>query len=99
MATTTRSVSIAAPVDRVFDAVAHVGGTIWDTLFTVASGPDGDTELKMAMTARPHTLLARITTPLIEGVVGKGVEADLASVKEFCEAWKSEHISSLVFGV
>lgn len=144
MTTTTRTVSIDAPVDRVFDVVAHVdrfaeavpnikdveflsesrrgegtrfretremkgregstilevteyvenervrivsdaGGTIWDTLFTVRPEGEASTELEMVMEARPHTLVARISTPLIRGMVSKGIESDLDAVKEFCE--------------
>lgn len=144
MATITRSMTIAAPVETVFDTIAHVdrfaeavpdvkdveylgetrrgvgtrfketreikgrvgttvlevteygenekvrivsdaGGTIWDTLFTVEQSGEG-TKLDMVMEARPHTLLARISTPLVKGMVGKGIEADLVSVKEYCES-------------
>lgn len=140
---TTRSITIDAPVDRVFDTVAHIehfseavphikdveflsetrrgvgtrfketremngregttvlqvteyvenekvrivsdaGGAIWDTLFTTEPVGSG-TELAMLMEARPHTLLARISTPMIKGMVAKGVAADLEAVKEFCE--------------
>lgn len=143
MTTTTRSVIIGAPVERVFDAVAHsdrfsdavpsirdveflsdtrrgvgtrfketremngrvastvlevteyeenervrlisdAGGTIWDTLFTTEPS-NGGTELAMVMEARPHTLLARISTPMIKGMVAKAIEADLDAVKEYCE--------------
>lgn len=144
MATITRSMTIAAPVETVFDTIAHVdrfaeavadvkdveylgetrrgvgtrfketreikgrvgttvlevteygenekvrivsdaGGTIWDTLFTVEQADEG-TKLDMVMEARPHTLLARISTPLVKGMVAKGIEADLVSVKEYCES-------------
>jgi uncharacterized protein YndB with AHSA1/START domain len=143
MATTTRSVVINAPVERVFAAVAHIehfseavpqikeieflsetttgvgtrfketrevngrsgstvlevteyvpnervrivsdtGGTVWDTVFTTTPRGAG-TELAMVMEARPHTLLARISTPMIRGMVARGIEADLDAVKEYCE--------------
>lgn len=143
MTTTTRSITIAAPVERVFDAVAHIdrfsdavpnirdveylsdirrgvgtrfketremngreassvlevteyeenkrvrlvsdaGGTVWDTLFTVQPA-NGETELAMVMEARPHTLLARVSTPMIKGMVAKAIQADLEAVKEYCE--------------
>lgn len=142
--TTTRSIYIDAPVERVFDAVAHIdrfseavpnireveylsdtrrgvgtrfketremrgreassvlevteyeenervrlvsnaGGTIWDTLFTTEQ-TRGGTELAMVMEARPHELLARISTPMIKGMVAKAIQADLNAVKEYCEA-------------
>lgn len=145
MTTITRSMTIAAPVEAVFDTIAHVdrfaeavpnvkdveylgetrrgvgtrfketreikgrvgttvlevteygenekvrivsdaGGTIWDTLFTVERFGEGTTQLGMVMEARPHTLFARISTPLVKGMVGKGIEADLVSVKEYCES-------------
>jgi uncharacterized membrane protein len=141
--TTSRSITIDAPVERVFDVVAHIerfsdavpsiaeveflsdarrgvgarfketremngrrastvlevteyvdnervriisdaGGAIWDTLFTTLPAAGG-TELGMVMEARPHRLLARISTPLIKGMVTRSIEADLEAVKEFCE--------------
>lgn len=65
--------------------VSDAGGTIWDTLFTTSAVDDG-TRLDMVMEARPHTLLARVSTPLIKGMVAKAIAADLAAVKEFCES-------------
>ena len=65
--------------------IADEGGTIWDTVFVVQ--PSGDRSvLSMAMSARPHTLAARLLTPLIRGVVAKAVEADMDAVKAYCEA-------------
>lgn len=143
MTTTSRSITIDAPVEKVFDAVAHVdrfseavpsireveylseshrgvgtrfketreangreassvlevteyvvndrvrivsdaGGAIWDTLFTTRVN-DGGTELAMVMEARPHKLLARLSTPMIKGMVTRAIEADLEAVKEYCE--------------
>lgn len=64
--------------------ISDAGGTIWDTLFTTEPR-NGGTELAMVMEARPHTLLARISTPMIKGMVAKAIEADLDAVKEYCE--------------
>ena len=64
--------------------VSDAGGTVWDTVFTVAPA-EGSTELTMVMEARPYELRARITTPLIAGTVRKAVEQDLDAVKAFCE--------------
>lgn len=64
--------------------VSDAGGAIWDTLFTTRPTNDG-TELAMAMEAKPHTLLARISTPMIKGMVTKAIQADLDAVKEYCE--------------
>ena len=64
--------------------VSDAGGTVWDTVFTVAAA-EGSTELTMAMEARPYELRARITTPLIAGAVRKAVEQDMDAVKAFCE--------------
>ena len=64
--------------------VSEAGGALWDTVFTV--GPDGEgTELKMVMDARPQTLSARMTVPLIIGTVRKAIEQDMDAVKAFCE--------------
>ena len=63
---------------------SEAGGALWDTVFTVA--PDGaGTELKMVMDARPQTLSARMTVPLIIGTVRKAVEQDMDAVTSFCE--------------
>ncbi len=64
--------------------VSDSGGTVWDSLFTVEE-TDGCTELKLVMEARPHGFLARITTPLLKGVVRKALEKDMDAVKTFCE--------------
>lgn len=64
--------------------VSEAGGALWDTVFTVA--PDGEgTELKMAMEARPRSMSARMTLPLIIGTVRKAIEQDMDAVKSFCE--------------
>jgi carbon monoxide dehydrogenase subunit G len=65
--------------------VSDTGGTLWDTLFTTRSVPGG-TELAMFMEAKPHTVVARITTPMVKGVVARGIESDLRAVKAYCEA-------------
>ena len=65
--------------------IADAGGTIWDTVFTVSESA-GSVLLDMKMDARSYTLLARIITPLIRGMVFKGVESDMDAVKEYCEA-------------
>lgn len=65
--------------------VSDAGGTIWDTVFRVR--PVGDsTELGMAMTAAPYKMMAKLVTPLIKGMVAKAVEADMDSVKSYCES-------------
>ncbi len=64
--------------------VSDAGGTIWDTVFTVASA-EGSTELAMVMEARPYKLRARITTPLIAGAVRRAIEQDMDAVQAFCE--------------
>ena len=64
--------------------VSEAGGALWDAVFTVV--PDGEgTELKMVMDARPRTLSARMTVPLIIGTVQKAVEQDMDAVRSFCE--------------
>lgn len=64
--------------------VSEAGGALWDTVFTVA--PDGEgTGLKMVMEARPQTTSARMTMPLVLGMVRTAVEKDMDAVKAFCE--------------
>lgn len=65
--------------------VSDAGGTIWDTLFTVSQG-DNSVELNLVMDVKPHRFLARIITPLIRGMVVKGVETDMDAVKAYCES-------------
>ena len=63
--------------------VADSHGTVWDTVFSVSS--DGTkTALTLTMDARPHTLTARMMTPLIRGMVAKAVEKDMDLVKAHC---------------
>lgn len=64
--------------------VSDSHGAVWDTVFTTAPLGDG-TRLEMVMEARPHTLSARLTTPLIRGMIKKEIEKDLDLVKAFCE--------------
>ena len=64
--------------------LSEAGGALWDTVFTVA--PDGEsTELKMVMNAQPQTTSARMTMPLVLGMVRTAVEKDMDAVKAFCE--------------
>ena len=64
--------------------VSDAGGTIWDTVMSVAE-KDGGTQLRMVMEARPYKFLARIITPLIKGMVTKAVVADMDGLKAWCE--------------
>jgi len=64
--------------------ISDQGGTIWDTVFTVQTRGTG-TELKMEMHAKPYKFFAKLLTPLIKSMVRKGIEADMASVKSYCE--------------
>jgi len=65
--------------------VSDTGGAVWDTVFQMRS-VDGGTQLGMIMDARPHTLLARITTPMFKGMITKALEADMDAVKAYCES-------------
>lgn len=69
--------------------ISDAGGTIWDTMFTVAKGSDNVT-LEMQMDIKPYTLFARIMTPLVRGMVVKGVESDMDAVKAFCESKREQ---------
>ena len=65
--------------------VSDEGGTIWDTVFTVAESASGST-LTMVMNARPHKFLARIMTPLMQRMIAKAIESDMDAVQEYCES-------------
>ena len=60
------------------------GGTKWVTTFTVSEA-QGSVEIKMMMLVEPQNMMARMTVPMILGMVRKGVEADMDSVKTYCE--------------
>lgn len=73
--------------------VADAGGTVWDSLFTVAGVGEGDggvgegvrTRLELVMEARPYRVMARLMVPLMRRVVAKAVEGDMDAVKGWCE--------------
>jgi len=65
--------------------VGDAGGTVWDTVFTVARSDAGGTVLEMVMDARAYKPLAKLMNPLIKGVVRKAIEKDLDAVKSYCE--------------
>ena len=64
--------------------VSEAGGALWDSVFTVARNGE-TTELKLVMDARPQSMSARMTLPLIMGTVRKAIEQDMDAVKAFCE--------------
>lgn len=67
--------------------VSDAGGTVWDTTFSVERQSDGGgTRLVMVMEARPHKLVAKVTTPLMKRVIAKAIAADLDAVKAYAEA-------------
>jgi uncharacterized membrane protein len=64
--------------------VSDEAGAIWDSLYTVTAEGEG-TRLTLEMESRPYKLLAKLTVPLVGGVVRKAVEADMDAVKDYCE--------------
>lgn len=65
--------------------ISDAGGTIWDSLFTVSVNSPTIT-LGMTMEIQPYKMVAKLITPLISGLVLKGVEADMDAVKVYCES-------------
>ena len=65
--------------------VSDEGGTVWDTVFTFEEH-SGKTIMNMSMEAKPYKLIARLMNLVIKGFVQKAIEADMDSVKEYCEA-------------
>ncbi|MFQ5627145.1 MAG: SRPBCC family protein [bacterium] len=59
-------------------------GTVWDSLFTVASVND-QTELTLSMDAKSYKFMAKLMNPMIKGMLGKALEADMDAVKVYCE--------------
>ncbi len=70
--------------------VAEAGGTTWDTVFSVepraSHGSDFQTEVHMQMGARPLNLFAKVLTPMILGIVTRGVTSDIDAIKQYCES-------------
>ena len=64
--------------------ISHEGGTTWDTLFEVI-GDSQSCSLTLCMDATPHHFFAKLLTPVILGMVRKGIEGDMQAVKEYCE--------------
>ncbi|NNF04978.1 MAG: hypothetical protein HKN17_10990 [Rhodothermales bacterium] len=65
--------------------VSDAGGSIWDTVFTVAEAPGG-VNMHMQMDVRPHTFAARIMNRFVRGLVVKGVVSDMDAIKAYCES-------------
>ena len=64
--------------------VSEAGGAVWDSLFEVRR--DGEaTILTLDMEAKPQTLLGRIATPLMRGMIQRAIEKDMDAVKAYCE--------------
>ena len=64
--------------------VSDTGGTVWDTSFRL-TGTTARTVLSMEMDAIPHTLMARLSLPLIGRFVANALEKDMDAVKAYCE--------------
>jgi carbon monoxide dehydrogenase subunit G len=64
--------------------VADTHGTVWDSIFQVKRAGDA-TALTLTMHARPAGLLPRVMMLLIRGMVQRALEADMDSVKQYCE--------------
>lgn len=73
-----------APPERV-RFLSEVGGIQWDTVFEVTAAGDGSTGLSMVMEATPLTFGARLTMPLMKGMVRKAIASDIDAVKAYCE--------------
>jgi len=64
--------------------LADVGGTIWDTVYTVKS-TGAQTGLELTMESRPYRFLPRLMNPLMKGILRKALEKDMDCVKVYCE--------------
>ncbi|MEQ1826866.1 MAG: SRPBCC family protein [Pirellula sp.] len=65
--------------------VTVAAGTTWDTLFEVNDQDTHTANLKMTLLAIPKTLVSRLTTPLMLGLVRRGVESDMKAAKAYSE--------------
>ena len=69
--------------------VSDMGGTIWDTVFLLrpqGSPPGSETHLEIALDARPYKLPAKLAFPMIKGMVQRGMEQHVDSLRTYCEA-------------
>ena len=82
-ATTELEVTEYVENDRV-RMVADSHGTVWDTIFTVASENE-NTILTMTMDAKAYKLLPKLMNPLVKGMIKKAVDTDMDLVKSYCE--------------
>lgn len=66
--------------------VSDMGGTVWDTKFSTlpAESPE-ETELEIALDARPHAFLAKMLNPLANGMIRSGMEKHIEGLKKYCE--------------
>jgi uncharacterized protein YndB with AHSA1/START domain len=68
--------------------VSDMHGTVWDTLFTVrpAGSPVGaETVLEIQLDARTYKLLPKLINPLMKGMIRKGMETHIDSMRALCE--------------
>ena len=83
-AATELSVTEWSPNERV-RMVAAEGGCEWDTVFEVRENA-GTVHMDMHMDARPLTVMAKLMTPFMLGVISRAIESDMDAVKRWCEA-------------
>ncbi len=70
--------------DQMIRLVAEMAGSVWDTRFTVTTqGPA--VQLEMLMLAQPKNLVSRLVTPMMLGMMEKGIGGDMDRVKDYCE--------------
>lgn len=65
--------------------VSDTFGTIWDSVFTVSHEGDA-TKLTLTMDAEPQSLTAKLSLPMMKGMISKALEQDMDTVKMHCEA-------------
>lgn len=67
--------------------VSDAGGTVWDTLYSVRPLESGaGTELRVELDARPYKVLARLAVPFMKGMVRRGMDRHIESLKVHCES-------------
>lgn len=69
--------------------VADSHGTIWDSEFAVRPVPGG-TELTLTLDAHAHQVVAKLMNAMVMPMIRSAIEADLESVKQYCEAPSDE---------
>lgn len=72
------------PAARRVRMVTDMGGTVWDTVFSVNAVGD-HAEVEVCMDCRAHKLLPKLLNPLMKGMFRRGMVKHLDAFQAWCE--------------